>query len=334
MRLSDHFWYRIRPAHLVLIPASLLFGLAVHLRGLLYRRGWLRIERLPVPVVVVGNITAGGTGKTPLVLWLAGWLRAHGWRPGIVTRGYGGSATLQEVTPQSDPARVGDEPLLLARRSQLPVYVGRDRAAAARALLAAHPACDVVITDDGLQHYRLARDIEIAVVDGERRFGNRWLLPAGPLREPVSRLGRVDAIAINGGSFLDGVRAPQYSMRLQGATFRSLRDPRLSAPPERFRDVAVHAVAGIGNPQRFFRQLRSLGLDVRPHPFPDHYAFAADDLAFAGDEPVLMTEKDAVKCLGFVRDNYWYLPIDADVDPQLAQRVADLLKSPHGPQAA
>jgi tetraacyldisaccharide 4'-kinase len=334
VRASDRFWYRIRPAHLVLIPLSLVFRGVVRVRAELYRRGALQVARLPVPVIVVGNITVGGTGKTPLVLWLADWLRAHGWRPGIVSRGYGGSGEVQAVTPQSDAAQAGDEPLLLARRSGVPVCTGRQRTAAAHALLVRHPECNVIVSDDGLQHYRLARDVEIAVVDGERRFGNGWLLPAGPLREPVSRLDRVDAVVVNGAGFLGRLRTPQYAMRLEGATFRNLRDPQASAGPERFRGTTVHAVAGIGHPQRFFEHLRTLGLTVRPHPFPDHYAFAAEDLAFAGGDTVLMTEKDAVKCLAFARENYWYLQVEADVDPQLAHRVLDRIKSAHGSQAA
>jgi tetraacyldisaccharide 4'-kinase len=334
VRASDRFWYHIRPAHLVLIPMSLVFRALVRVRAELYRRGVLQVVRVPVPVIVVGNITVGGTGKTPLVLWLSDWLRAHGWRPGIVSRGYGGSGRVQAVTPQSEAAQVGDEPLLLARRLRVPVSIGRQRTAAARALLARHPECNVILSDDGLQHYRLARDVEIAVVDAELRFGNGWLLPAGPLREPVSRLNRVDAVVVNGAGFLGRLRTPQYGMRLAGACFRNLRDPQVSAGPERFRGSMVHAVAGIGNPQRFFRHLRELGLTLRPHPFPDHYAFAAEDLAFAGGDAVLMTEKDAVKCIGFARDNYWYLQVEADVDPQLAQRVLDRMKSSHGCQVA
>ena len=342
MSVIEHFWYRLRPAHLLLIPLSLLFRAAVWARRALYARGILRSERLAVPVVVVGNISVGGTGKTPLVLWLADLLRSEGWRPGIVTRGHGGTQQVQEVTPDSDPARAGDEPVLLARRSGVPVFAGRRRSAAARALLAAHPQCDVVIADDGLQHYALARDIEIAVVDGERRFGNGWLLPAGPLREPVRRLEQVDAIVVNDsgvigdsgmidGGLLPKLRTARHQMKLRGASLVNVRDPRRSVPPEAFANGPVHALAGIGHPQRFFEHLRRLGLTVRPQPFPDHHPFTPEDLAFAQDAPLLMTEKDAVKCRAFARETWWYLPIAAQVDPALAALVLDKLKRYHGP---
>jgi tetraacyldisaccharide 4'-kinase len=331
MSVIEHFWYRLRPAHLVLIPLSLLFGAAVWVRRALYARSILRSKRLAVPVIVVGNISVGGTGKTPLVLWLAELLRAQGWRPGIVTRGYGGTQRVQEVTPDSDPASAGDEPLLLARRSSVPVFAGRQRAAAACALLAAHPECDVLIGDDGLQHYALARDIEIAVVDGERRFGNGWLLPAGPLREPVRRLEQVDAVVLNGGGVLTKPGAVQHEMTLHGDSLVNVHDPQRVAVPAAFKDRPVHALAGIGDPQRFFQHLRRLGLTVRPHPFPDHHAFTPDDLAFAQDLPLLMTEKDAVKCRAFARESWWYLPVAAQVDPALATLVLDKLKRRHGP---
>ena len=331
MSVIEHFWYRLRPAHLVLIPLSLLFGAAVRLRRTLYARGILRSEQPGVPVVIVGNISVGGTGKTPLVLWLADLLRSRGWRPGIVTRGYGGTQRVQEVTVGSHPDSAGDEPVLLARRSGVPVFAGQRRAAAARALLAAHPECDVLIGDDGLQHYALGRDVEIAVVDGERRFGNGWLLPAGPLREPVRRLEDVDAVVVSGGGVLSKSRAAQYDMTLHGESFVNLRNPRRVAGPAAFTDRPVHALAGIGYPRRFFEHLGRLGLRVRPHPFPDHHAFTADDLAFAEDTPLLMTEKDAVKCRAFARESWWYLPVVAQVDPALADLVLDKLKRRHGP---
>ena len=185
MRVLEHFWYRVRPGHLILYPLSLIFGTVAAVRRTLYRLGWLHSEHLRVPLIVVGNISVGGTGKTPLVIWLADLLRQQGYRPGIVTRGYGGTERLQEVRSDSNPRVAGDEAVLLARRSDVPVFAGRKRFEAARALIAAHPCCDVIISDDGLQHYALGRAIEIVVVDGERAFGNGWLLPAGPLREPV-----------------------------------------------------------------------------------------------------------------------------------------------------
>jgi tetraacyldisaccharide 4'-kinase len=330
----DTFWYRIRPAHLLLFPASLLFGAMVALRRTLYARGILGAMRMPVPVIVVGNISVGGTGKTPLVLWLARLLRDNGFHPGIVTRGHGGAGALQAVLPDTDPAAAGDEPVLLAQRSGCPVWTGRRRPQAALALLAANPGCDVLISDDGLQHYALQRDFEIAVVDGGRRFGNGLLLPAGPLREPLGRLGSVDAVVINGGSVLAKLRARQYAMQLSGERLVSLVDAQCVQAPQAFAGRTLHAVAGIGNPARFFAHLRALGLSIRPQPFPDHFAFSADDLAFAGDDAVVMTEKDAVKCRAFARSSHWYLPVEAQVDAALGHRIIDALEALHGRKAA
>src|SRR5215475_10730150 len=269
MHALEHFWYRMRPAHLLLIPLSLLFAAATALRRWLYRAGALQTDPLPVPLIVVGNITVGGTGKTPCVLWLVDRLVEHGYRPAIVTRGYGGSEKLQEVRPDSSPASAGDEAILLARRSGVPVLAGRDRARAAQSALVAHPDCNVLVSDDGLQHYRLARAIEIAVVDGQRKFGNGWLLPAGPLREPVQRLTCVDAVLVSGDRALPAVRGPQFLMKLTGEVFRNLLNPHVSTSAAGLRERPVHAVAGIGNPQRFFSRLQRMGLNFRAHPFPD-----------------------------------------------------------------
>ena len=292
----------------------------------MYRFHLLPIERLPVPVVVVGNITVGGSGKTPLVLWLAEKLRRLGFQPGIISRGYGGKNCAQmEVMPGSDPLSVGDEPVLLAKRSDCPVWVGRDRAEAARALLKAHPACDLILSDDGLQHYRLFRNVEIAVVDGERRFGNGYLLPAGPLREPVARLSGVDAVVVNGGSGeIPQCSRAGFAMRLAGAEFYNLADPTQRAKPQDFVGQVLHAVAGIGNPARFFAHLRSLGLAVSEHPFPDHHAFQPQELDFPGR--VLMTEKDGVKCARFAKDNCWVLAVEAEVGEYLARLVAEKVR--------
>lgn len=331
MSWLERQWYRFGPWHLFLLPLSLLFRLAVLFRRLLYRFHLLPIERLPIPVVVVGNITVGGSGKTPLVLWLAENLRRLGFRPGIISRGYGGvSRSRMEVIPGSDPLVVGDEPVLLARRSGCPVWVGRNRAEAARALLKAYPACNLIISDDGLQHYGLARDIEIVVVDGERRFGNGFLLPAGPLREPATRLASVDAVVVNSG----GAEASNSSakagfvMCLAGAEFYNLADPMQRAKPQDFVGQAVHAVAGIGNPARFFEHLRSLGLTVSEHPFPDHHAFQPQELDFPGQ--VLMTEKDGVKCARFAKDSYWVLAVEAEVEEDLARLVAEKVRNSNG----
>jgi tetraacyldisaccharide 4'-kinase len=327
MRVIEYFWYRLRPAHLLLFPLSLVFGAIVSLRRLAFRLGWTASERMPVPVIVVGNINVGGTGKTPVVLWLVDLLRANGYRPGIVTRGYGGSEQLHEVRADGDAGTSGDEPLLLAKRAQVPVFAGRARTAVARALLAAHPECNVIVSDDGMQHYALQRDFELAVVDGERRFGNGLLLPAGPLREPVSRLRQTDAVIINGDEELPQVGAPRFRMRLAVTTFRSVADPARQATADELRERPLHAVAAIGNPARFFAQLESLSLSFRRHPFPDHFAFRSEDLAFAGEETVLMTEKDAVKCTAFAKADWWYLPVAAQVDPALGQVILAKLRS-------
>jgi tetraacyldisaccharide 4'-kinase len=315
-------WYRLSLWHLVLWPVSLIFRLLVAVRRWLYRIGLLVSVRLPVPVLVVGNITVGGTGKTPLVLWLAELLRQQGYRPGIISRGYGGREGAPEsVSAASDPALVGDEPVLLAKRLRCPVWVGADRVEVARALLRARPDCDILISDDGLQHYRLQRDVELVVVDGVRRFGNGACLPAGPLREPLGRLRLVDAVVVNGGAVASG----EYAMQLNGFVFRQLRDESREAGLQEFLGQRIDAVAGIGNPARFFDTLRQLGLDVTEHPFPDHHAYQPDDLQYA--DTVIMTEKDAVKCSAFAPENSWYLAVDAEVDTALASHLLEILNS-------
>lgn len=293
----------------------------------MYRIGLLQRERLPVPVVVVGNITVGGTGKTPLVIHLARALRALGRHPGIVSRGYGGETVeAVEVTPSSDPGAVGDEPLLLARRSACPVFVGRNRAAVGRSLLARHPECDVIIADDGLQHYRLARDVEIAMFD-ERGVMNGWSLPAGPLREPVSRLAQVDAVVLNGVGVPSAptLDRPVFVMRLPGDIFQRLDDPLMTCCAAELAGDKLHAVAGIGTPQRFFDRLREMGLSFVEHAFADHHAYRAEDLAFAGDA-ILTTEKDAVKLARLSSPlPVWVLPVTAEVSPDLAEFVLEKL---------
>lgn len=325
-------WYGMGPWQLVLLPLSALFWCLSTLRRLAYGAGWLQVQRLAVPVIVVGNISVGGTGKTPLVLWLAQWLRQQGFCPGIVSRGYGGGAAVpQQVDPGDDSAQSGDEPLLLARQSHCPVWIGRDRVAAGQALLSAYPACDVIISDDGLQHYRLARDVEIAVVDGQRLFGNGLLLPAGPLREGVWRLQRVDAVVVNGGT--ESFGGAHCKMRLQGSMLRNLRTGTM-APAQEFIGKKLHAIAGIGNPQRFFEHLHGLGLKFERHPFPDHHAYRPEDLNWPGADAIMMTEKDAVKCASFADARYWTLPVQAELDPSFGQKILDLLRKRNGRKTA
>ncbi|MHB9101903.1 MAG: tetraacyldisaccharide 4'-kinase [Sulfuricella sp.] len=330
-------WSRLTPWHVVLLPLSILFGLVAALRRVLYRAGLLRAIRLPVPVIVVGNISVGGTGKTPLVLWLADFLRQQGYHPGIVSRGYGGGTQgVVAVDIRSDPAVVGDEPLLLARKSGCPVWIGRDRVAAGNALLRAHTECDVLVSDDGLQHYRLGRDLEIVVVDGERKFGNGLLLPAGPLREGVSHLRSVDAVVVNGGSLQPEFSLHnEFEMRLEGGMFYNLRQPEWRARAADFGGKKLHAVAGIGNPQRFFAHLRRLGLAFEEHAFPDHCVFRPQDLDYDdADALLMMTEKDAVKCAGFADERYWALAVEAILSPAFGQTMLQKLRDIDGRQAA
>ncbi len=322
MHWLEQHWYRVSPLHLLLWPISLMFGALAALRRLLYRRGLLPVTHLPVPVIVIGNISIGGTGKTPLVIGLAEWLRERGFKPGIVCRGYGGSTRMtRRAAADGDPRLLGDEAVLLARRGGCPVWVGSRRVVAARALLAAHRECNIIISDDGLQHYALARDVAIAVIDGERGFGNGMLLPAGPLREPLRRLAGVDALVINGAALFPREivpsQVPAFDLNVSGRTFYDLVNPRQQTGPEHFAGQNVHAVAAIGNPQRFFNHLRELGISFVAHPFPDHHPFAAADFAFADSDTVILTEKDAVKCEGYGNENFWVLRVDADIDPEL-----------------
>ena len=309
MALADTLqasWYGTRGAPLWTYPLAWLYGALTALRRGLYRIGWLRSTTLPVPVVVVGNITAGGTGKTPLTLALVRALTARGWRPGVVSRGYGGTQREPALLDDHpDPARYGDEPCLI-RASGVPVAVGGDRPAAAALLLQA--GCNVVIADDGLQHYALARDVEICVVDGVRRFGNGRLLPAGPLREPLSRLRQVDFLVCNGEA-----GEGEYPMHLAGGTAVSLTEGA-TRPLSDFGGQTVYAVAAIGHPERFFQSLRAQGLTVIGHAFADHHAFVPQDLAVAGDAPLLMTDKDAIKCQSFARPVWWRVPVRAVLD--------------------
>lgn len=323
-------WYeqrRLSPALWLLLPLAWLFSLLAGLNRFLARP-----ERLPVPVVVVGNITVGGAGKTPLTLWLARELRARGWRPGIVSRGYGGQGEgVRAVWPDSPPVDAGDEPVLLARRSGVPVWVGRQRAAAGRALLAAHPEVDVVLCDDGLQHYRLGRDVELAVFDG-RGAGNGWRLPVGPLREALGRLLTVDAVICNGlpdSRLPDAV--PKFDMHLQAVDFYRLDVAGQSCSAASLRGRKLYALAGIGDPGRFFRTLARLDLTFEAHPFADHHAYVAADLAFARDGILLMTEKDAVKCAGLTAGETWVLPVEAELSPALIDLIVEKLR---GRQAA
>jgi tetraacyldisaccharide 4'-kinase len=327
-------WYRDGAGPSLLQPLSWLYGATIRVRRSAYAQGWLRAHRVGKPVIVVGNLTVGGAGKTPLVIWLAQHLTQRGFKVGIVSRGYG-SRSGQEprlVSGQSSWLEVGDEPLLLSRGTGCATMVGSDRVAAARALVAQR--VDVIVADDGLQHLRLARDCEIVVIDGSRGFGNARVLPAGPLREPVSRLAQADLIVVNGTSehpSLKRLGASVETRALQMALLTGdavrLDGHESSRPLEDFRGRPLHAIAGIGNPARFFRDLRARGLDVIEHAFPDHHPFEPGDLSFQDDFPVLMTEKDGVKCVGFANPRSWVVPATAAFDePQARELLEHVLR--------
>ncbi len=335
-RLS-RLWYEQPPGVSVLQPLSWLYGAAVSARRAAYSLGWVRSHAVGKPVIVVGNLTVGGTGKTPLTVWLANRLRERGLAVGLVSRGYGRERTdLRVVTRDCSWEEVGDEPLILHERTGCMTIVATDRVAGATALVAR--GAQVIIADDGLQHLRMQRDCEIIVVDGARGFGNGRMLPAGPLRESGSRARSADLLVMNGGAEGEAPRgvppelaAAALRMRLVAGEARQVRDPGQARPLEAFAGRPVHAVAGIGNPQRFFADIRSRGLEVIEHPFPDHHALSAADLDFGDGLAVLMTEKDAVKCRDLAQQRVWYVPVEAtfsDTDSRrLLERVTRKIES-------
>lgn len=326
-RDAPAWWYEDAPPPLAARLLEPLYAAATALRRGGYRMGWLRTQRAPVPVVVVGNLIAGGAGKTPLTIALVRRLQQAGWRPGVASRGHGRADERSAcwVDAQTDPAVGGDEPVLIARRTGVRVRVDRDRAAAARELAAL--GCDVVVCDDGLQHYRLHRDLEIEVVDGRRRYGNGRLLPAGPLREPAARGQRCDFRVVNGGEAGFG----EWPMRCEAQAAVPLLGGR-ARPLRSFAGQRVHAVAGIGHPRRFFDMLRGLEIAVVPHAFADHHRYRAEDLSFGSELPVLMTEKDAVKCAAFANAWHHSVPIAAELPAAFWIALLDRLGTPGGAQ--
>ena len=322
-------WRSMNPLSILLLPLAGLFWFAMSLRRRMYTHGWLDSIQLGVPVIVVGNITAGGTGKTPLVIALVKSLQQRGYRPGVVSRGYGGTADRPKlVTPDSDPRSVGDEPVLIAWKTRAPVAVGRDRVAAARLLLVHSPGIDLILSDDGLQHYRLGRDLELAVVDGDVGLGNGLPIPAGPLREPASRLKSVDAVIVTCRHgqpcrfHLDHQRVMEVRHG-PGQLFRLRNEAERKSPHQAFSG-SVDAVAGIAQPENFFKLLRDYGLNIHPYPFPDHHDFTIADLDH--DRPVVMTEKDAVKCRKFARPDWWALEWDAYPGDELTEWLAEAIR--------
>jgi tetraacyldisaccharide 4'-kinase len=324
----QRIWYGRSPWSWLLWPLSILFRFAAAVRRVSIRS--IRVER---PVIVVGNITVGGTGKTPLTIWLARQLSARGYRPAVIMRGYGGTSSVWpvDVTAQSDPAAVGDEAVLIATLSGAPVIAGPDRVADARRAIA--NGADVIISDDGLQHYRLARDIEIAVVDGARMFGNGQLLPAGPLRESTSRLDSVSAVAVTlragqASAPIDLEKYRPITVRSEISEARSLTSSELR-PLRSFSGLRVHALAGIGNPEAFFAALRAHGLKVDGRSLPDHARLSPAELIFGDDAPVFMTEKDAVKCLKFADKRCWVVPIQTEVEgaEKVLSRIEQAIRS-------
>jgi len=319
----DEIWYEDHFVGTWLSGLSFLYIDIVKFRRKMYQKGHKKVTKLSVPVIIVGNITVGGTGKTPLVIYLVEKLKAEGFKPGVISRGYGGQAETwpQIVTADSKPSLIGDEPLLIAQQANCPVAVGPIRADSAKLLLDNND-CDVIISDDGLQHYALHRDIEICVVDGVRRFGNNFYLPSGPLREPQERLKEVDFVVCNGGEPEEG----EMLMRLEGDFAINVQTKERKSLAEFKGQVGCHAFAGIGNPQRFFDLLAQAGIECATHSFPDHYAYVAKDIQFKGAQAILMTEKDAVKCVGIATDQHWYVPVQAKLESGFTNKLITLLR--------
>jgi len=322
-RWAVDVWYKDAFLGILLLPFAYVFSDIVRIRRYLYRQGILKSHTLPVPVIIIGNITVGGTGKTPLIIWLAELLVEAGYKPGIISRGYGGKSDTwpQVVTGKSDVHKVGDEALLIANRTKLPLVISPSRVEAGKKLLAEFD-CNVLLSDDGLQHYKLNRDIEVVVIDGERRFGNGYCLPAGPMRESTERLADVDFVVVNGEKYDDR----EYAMQLLGDSAVNLKSGEQKSLAD-FHGFECHALAGIGNPERFFKLLAANGLSCRTHSFPDHFLFQPHDIDFGDNKPVLMTEKDAVKCKHFATNKMWVLPISADISENLTNIILKKLRA-------
>ncbi len=329
--MLEQAWYQKRFWLKILRPLSILFVALTKRRRHQYINGVKPVWQAPVPVIVVGNISVGGTGKSPLVIWLVNWLRQQGYKPGVISRGYGARPPSFpfSVTATTLPSEGGDEPVMIARRTSVPLVIDPDRPAAAEYLLQAFD-CDIIISDDGMQHYALGRDVEIAVVDGLRGFANERCLPEGPLREPVERLAEVDFIVMNGEARCS-VGYPYTEMHLMAGNVQSIdlfSEHKGQAPDQFARDhLEVHGVAAIGHPERFFTVLEQHGMRVERHAFSDHHAYEISDFSFADGESIIMTEKDAVKCAHIPLENAWYLPVDAQLNTEFAAQLAEHLQA-------
>jgi tetraacyldisaccharide 4'-kinase len=320
-------WYQKSPILYALAPLSWAYQLGACTKRWLYNAGLKKQRQTSTPVIVIGNITVGGTGKTPLVIALANILKQQGYQPGIVSRGYGGTPTSLplHVTADTSPLEAGDETILIAQKTHCPVVVSPKRTLAVEALLNNYD-CNVVLSDDGMQHYQMHRDIEIAVIDGQRRFGNGLCLPAGPLREPISRLNSVDFVVCQNGS-PSYTQQTEYSMQLIADDIYQLSDNKNKLDITTAQKQPVHAIAGIGNPERFFKQLEQMGFNIIPHPFADHYNYQAQDICFDDDKLVIMTEKDAIKCVSFANPQHWCLPVRAKCDENFFANLVEKLKN-------
>ncbi len=321
-RWLQDVWYKEMYISAAFMPISMVYDDIMRFRAFLYRFGVKKKTKLAVPIVIVGNITVGGTGKTPLILWMARFLKEQGYKPGIISRGYGGSAETwpQWVDQQSKPDLVGDEAVLMAKHADCPIAVGPERPKAAQMLLDKSD-CDIILSDDGLQHYALERDIEIIVVDGQRRFGNGYVLPCGPLRESTERLHKVDLVIVNG----QAEEENEFSMFMEGDIAINLvtKEQKLLSD---FHYIPSHALAGIGNPNRFFALLEQKNIAIEKHAFLDHYKYTEADINFNDDKAVLMTEKDAVKCFDFASEKHWFVPVKAKPQQQFIDKLLTLIK--------
>lgn len=307
----------------LLLPLSLLYWMVITVRRWAFSSGLLASYRAPIPVIVIGNISVGGNGKTPFTIALVEYLIAKGYKPAIVSRGYGGKSSdyPMEVFADSSVKQTGDEALLLKQTCNCPVMIDPKRPRAIRQLLANY-SLDVIISDDGLQHYAMQRDIEVIMVDGERQFGNQWLIPAGPLRETVSRLSQADYVVTTGSQ---QIKISPWNMQLVADKLINCKNLTTYSNPMSIKTQNIHAIASIGNPKRFFDTLLQLGFKITPHVFPDHYSFKPSDLEKFSSSPLIMTAKDAVKCRHFANSNWWYLTVQPRCSDGLLKSIVDKL---------